>query len=338
MEAALQPTVGQDGSLSNLAAGSALARARDVLMTPSATRATFESTTAVTPASARHVHWRDAVDAGDGWYCSNCLQLAIATRCEACGASRHELAAYAAPGELASITADAASCSYGRGLRFLQCREQSVMEGVGFRPGEAGYAEAVYAQTHALAHGTDVRRPAEERPHSSVCCFDAWLCLQTGDTESPARCSTREHVRAIVKRNDMEPLVTEYVQDFARQVHISGKAKPVHAMPKGGWWMRVCAQTTELDFHIVRAIVGMHVQTPVKGDAMQAAVTDGTMDLQWTWSCTRILRRWQLRSLRVWQLGSAVTEAARDGQGYGRLPLRALALKASLFHGLWWGN
>ena len=57
-----------------------------------------------------------------------------------------------------------------------------------------------------------------------------------------------------------------------------GKVKPVQAMPKGGWWMRVCAQTTELDFHILRAIVGMHVETPVEPNLMRAAVMDGTMD------------------------------------------------------------
>ena len=42
--------------------------------------------------------------------------------------------------------------------------------------------------------------------------------------------------------------------------------------------MRVCAQTTELDFHILRAIVGMHVETPVEPNLMRAAVMDGTMD------------------------------------------------------------
>ena len=69
MEGTLQPPGGQDSSCVELAAGSALCRARDVLMTPSATRETFAMTTPVTPASARHVHWRDAVDAGDGWFC-----------------------------------------------------------------------------------------------------------------------------------------------------------------------------------------------------------------------------------------------------------------------------
>ena len=142
--------------------------------------------------------------------------------------------------------ADAARCHYGRGLRFLECREQTVQEGVGVRPGEPGYAAAVYAQTQLLAHGLGVRQRAEERPHSAVCCFDAWLCLQTGDSESLARCWTREQVRAFVRRDDLEPLVTEYVQDHARQVQIAGKVKPVQAVPKGGWWMRVCAHTTEL--------------------------------------------------------------------------------------------
>ena len=82
MEVAWQPLVGEAGGCSDLVAGSALSRARSVLMTPSATRATFERTTLETPTtgspssvgtstSLRHVHWRNAVDAGDGWYCSN---------------------------------------------------------------------------------------------------------------------------------------------------------------------------------------------------------------------------------------------------------------------------
>ena len=129
-----------------------------------------------------------------------------------------------------------------------------MQEGIGIRPGEPGYAAAVYAQTQVLAHGAGVRERAEVKPHSGVCCFDAWLWLQTGDSESPARCWTREHVRAFVRRDDVEPLVTEYVQDHARQVQIAGRAKPVQAVPKGGWWMRVCAHATELDFHILRAI------------------------------------------------------------------------------------
>ena len=155
------------------------------------------------------------------------------------------------------------------GYRFLECREQTVMEGVGVRPGDAGYAEAVFARTHVLAHGTGDRRHAVERPPASVCGFDAWLCLQTGDSESPARCWTREQVRAFVRRNDAEALVTEYVQEFARQVHLSGRTKPVQALPKGGWWNRVCAQATELDFHILRAIIGTHFETPVKPKSMQ---------------------------------------------------------------------
>ena len=128
MEVAWQPLVGEAGGCSDLVAGSALSRARSVLMTPSATRATFERTTLETPTtgspssvgtstSLRHVHWRNAVDAGDGWHCSNCLRLARAFRCEGCGASKDELAPYAAPGELASVMADAARCSYGRGLK-----------------------------------------------------------------------------------------------------------------------------------------------------------------------------------------------------------------------------
>ena len=95
-----------------------------------------------------------------------------------------------------------------------------MQEGIGIRPGEPGYAAAVYAQTQVLAHGAGVRERAEVKPHSAVCCFDAWLWLQTGDSESPARCWTREHVRAFVRRDDVEPLVTEYVQDHARQVQI----------------------------------------------------------------------------------------------------------------------
>ena len=103
MEGTVQPSCGQDSTSVELAAGAALCRARDVLMTPGATRDTFAMTTPVTTASARHVHWRDAVDSGDGWFCTNCLELARASRCEACGASRHELAVYAPPGELASL-------------------------------------------------------------------------------------------------------------------------------------------------------------------------------------------------------------------------------------------
>ena len=57
MEAGLQPPVGEDDTLLAAgAAGSALACARAVLMTPDATSTTFKTTTAVTPVSSRHVH------------------------------------------------------------------------------------------------------------------------------------------------------------------------------------------------------------------------------------------------------------------------------------------
>ena len=151
MEGAWQQLLGEDDSSSAGArmvlpardseTEAALSSARDVLMATSATRSAFQ-TTSFTLDICHHAHWSDVVDAGHGWLCTNCQRLATATTCDSCGVSRHALSDYAAPGEMASITADAASCHYGRGLRFLQCREQSVQEGVGFRPGEPGYSPA----------------------------------------------------------------------------------------------------------------------------------------------------------------------------------------------------
>ena len=69
MEAPYQPHLGEDSSRLSLVAGSALSHARSLLMTPSATRASFETTTSATLAAGRHAHWRSAVDAGDGWLC-----------------------------------------------------------------------------------------------------------------------------------------------------------------------------------------------------------------------------------------------------------------------------
>ena len=120
LEATSQACGGRDRSRVSLAAGSALSDARSLLMTPGATRTAFETLTCATLAPGRHTHWRSAVDAGDGWLCSNCNRLAVATRCEMCGASRSELSGYSTPGELASVMADASASAYGRGLRFLE--------------------------------------------------------------------------------------------------------------------------------------------------------------------------------------------------------------------------
>ena len=257
-------------------AGPSWQGAKALLMSPTATRTTFE-VAALTPERSRHVHWRRAVDAGAGWYCSNCMHLAQASRCEACGASHDSLTPYATASEVLGVTTDALSCRYGRNLRFTQCREQAVAEGVGLLPGQAGYAEAVFSLTERMVHGSDARGRAEEVPHSAVCCFDAWLLLHTGDSMHPVRCWTRDHVRSFLMRDDVEALVTEFVQDHARQVHVPGSVKPVQVLPKGGWWRCVCAHATELDFHVVRAIFGMEGRSPGTPHEVVASVLDGSM-------------------------------------------------------------
>ena len=75
-----------------------------------------------------------------------------------------------------------------------------------------------------------------------------------------------------MRRNYAEALVTEYVQEFlhGKCTYRAAQSLCKHCPSLGGGWMRVCAQATELDFHILRAIIGMHFETPVNAKSMQA--------------------------------------------------------------------
>ena len=86
---------------------------------------------------------------------------------------------YASPAEVAALSTNAQRTAYGRRLKSVQGKEQTVALAVAQTPGSAGYASAVLAQIASFQPGS---KRLEAMVEPRVCLFDGWLALTTDGT------------------------------------------------------------------------------------------------------------------------------------------------------------
>ena len=79
----------------------------------------------------------------------------------------------------------------------------------------------------AIPSASGMKRLIEPRVNEWVNLIDGWLLLNTGEAERPARVRTRDDCRSFCARDDVEPLVTEFVQTWGRVVTVPNSARPV---------------------------------------------------------------------------------------------------------------
>ena len=104
----------------------------------------------------------------------------------------------------------------------------------------------------------------------SIMMADGWLALTSG---REYRLFSGDDVRKIMNSGTLEAIMAEYVESWGRRVSVPHLGVPhlgvVQVMPKGGWWWDSLSRITEHDLHLVRAIIGMGLEAPLRaGDAL----------------------------------------------------------------------
>ena len=144
--------------------------------------------------------------------------------CTACGEAFGTMTAYGSPAELSAFDNLSERTAYGRSLVCLQGRAQVETAGAAIAPGSEGYALSVFARNESLFTRHQQRTRIEAMVHAGVSKLDAFVALHTNGA---ARVYTREDVRAFAERDDVEALVTEYVQSHGSIISIGGGASKV---------------------------------------------------------------------------------------------------------------
>ena len=198
---------------------------------PGASRAVVEAATAdVTGTDITPSMWRSSVVLRDEyWMCIRCSAVMHNSEdlCRACKASFASMTTYAGRDELDALEFVRTSCAYGKRLRYVSGRTQVEAAGVNATPGTPGYAQAVFARTNTLYRRPgDTVRVEPELP-GEVNCFDGWLLMRTAESAHRARIASRANCRELVDRDDVEALLTEWVQDHGRVISVPGSARPV---------------------------------------------------------------------------------------------------------------
>ena len=99
----------------------------------------------------------------------------------------------------------------------------------------------------------------------SIMMADGWLALTSG---REYRLFSGDDVRKIMNSGALEAIMAEYVESWGRRVSVPHLGV-VQVMPKGGWWWDSLSHITEHDLHLVRAIIGMGLEAPLRaGDAL----------------------------------------------------------------------
>ena len=101
----------------------------------------------------------------------------------------------------------------------------------------------------------------------SIMTADGWLALTSG---REYRLFSGDDVRKIMNSGALEAIMAEYVESWGRWVSVPhlGVVQD-QVMPKGGWWWDSLSHITEHDLHLVRAIIGMGLEAPLRaGDAL----------------------------------------------------------------------
>ena len=137
--------------------------------------------------------------------------------CSACGEAFGTMTAYGSPAELSAFDNLSRRTGYGRSLVCLQGRAQIQTAGAAVAPGSEGYALAVFARNEALFSRDAKRALIEPKVDPGVSKLDAYLALHT---DGAARIYTRDDVRAFAEREDVEALVTEYVQTHGSVISV----------------------------------------------------------------------------------------------------------------------
>ena len=248
-----------------------LQAAVEALASPLATRGQLIA--AYPPTALTATNWRLSRAMREShWCCPNCSSVVskAVTTCITCGAAHRDMTLSTPAAEVAAVTADAQSSSYGRSLRFTAGREQMVGEGVGALPSSSNYASLVFARNADIGRTDERNDLIEARPTNGVIRLDGWLALQTAESANPVRLFGREDVRSsFAPHPNVEALCTEWVQDHARRIMVADGVE-VQVQPMGGWWRRVPSELTEQHIHIVRSIMGMQFEhMPSAKDALQ---------------------------------------------------------------------
>ena len=158
------------------------------------------------------------------WMCMQCRvpnPMASGT-CTKCHTTRDSPGTHVSTEELNAILTNAQSSCYGRGLAFLQGKQQSEAPGVAARPGTAGYSNAIFADVRdASLNGRAGSLVKEIQPkvEDGVVSFDGWLALTTSGS---VRIWEREQVRAFLASEDAEALTSEFIMAHTRTIREGG--------------------------------------------------------------------------------------------------------------------
>ena len=158
------------------------------------------------------------------WMCMQCRvpnPMASGT-CMKCHTAHDSLGAYPSTEELDAILTNAQASYYGRGLAFLQGKQQSEAPGVAARPGTAGYSNAVFADVRDASlngRGGSLVKEIQPKVEEGVVRFDGWLALTTSGS---VRIWEREQVRAFLASEDTEALTSEYIMAHTRTIRVGG--------------------------------------------------------------------------------------------------------------------
>ena len=211
------------------------------------------------------------------WLCIRCDKVMSMQQpeCTVCSVALTELRGSETVGEhMRGVLANAHRTAYGRNLACLADREPVLSNGSAPAIGTPEHAAWVRRQLCDFS-----RRPAdmrtETKPCADVCCFDAWLCLQT---DAEVRFFTREHVRQFMQDatvTSAEDMVADYISDLGKVTYVPGSASPVMVHPKGGWWMAALSHITEHDLRMARAFLGLAMDTGATASSVQQAVLNG---------------------------------------------------------------